>query len=407
MALQTTDVLNLLQKSIAKKIEDNVPQTTPLLSVLKRNEGATPMANNTFYVTEWVGNFSNIGQFAAGSQLVGGNAANVQFAITAKRLYADISVDEFTIEAMGKVPEGSLVDFVKGFTDRMELGVGREMNRTFHGDSTGKIARANGSASSSTALVVQALDADTSDLLGEQYIEVGDYIKIGSGAAVQVTAVAGTAVTIAAARAWSDEDAIKKASADGAAAVEMQGLKGVIVNTGTIQGVNIANYAHLQAYVDTTQHDISSVKENPMVLAYLKTAAHKASAALVGFCNVTVFNEWADILTALKKTANSKENISGGIQLQGDVIKMPYLNFMDGEVYLDIDAYTNHWYNTDPASMTIGDMGGGVKLSVGPDGKSVWTRKSGYVPEYEATLRFYGELIMKRPKANAVCTNLI
>ena len=179
MALATTDVLNLLQKAIQKKIEDNVPQTTPLLSVLKRNSGVTPLANNTFYVTEWVGNFSNIVQAASGSQLTGGKAPNVQINVAAKQLYADVTVEEFTVEAMKSVPDGALIDFTKGYVDRMELAIGREMNRTFHAVTAGKVARANGSSAGGTAITVQALDADTSDIDPLQYIEVGDYIIIG------------------------------------------------------------------------------------------------------------------------------------------------------------------------------------------------------------------------------------
>jgi len=404
MALAPSDVLNLLQKSIDKKIADNVPQTTPLLTLLKRNSGVEILANNSFYVTEWVGQFSNVGQFATGSQLTGGKADNVQITVSAKDLYADVQVHEKTVEAMAKVSEGSLIDFVKGYTDRMEIAVGREMNRTFNGDGSGKIARANGSGSSSTALTVKALDADTSDIDGSAYIQPGDYIKIGSGNAVQVSAVAGNSITLASARSWTDEDSVLKASADGAAASEMQGLKGLIVNTGTVQNVNVANYVNLQAYVDTASHSIASVGEAPMQKAFLKTVAHRVGS-LIGVANLTVFNAWASKLTALKQTANTSEVIKGGINLQGEV-QMPYLDFMGGKVYMDIDTWTNHWFNLDPSSITIGDLGGGVKFSVAPDGKGVWSRVTGYTPQYEATLRFYGELIMKRPKANSVCTNL-
>jgi len=404
MALAPSDVLNLLQKSIDKKIADNVPQTTPLLTLLKRNSGVEILANNTFYVTEWVGQFSNVGQFATGSQLTGGKADNVQITVTAKDLYADVQVHEKTVESMAKVSEGALIDFTKGYTDRMEIAVGREMNRTFNGNAAGKIARANGSGSSSTALTVQALDADTSDIDGSAYIQPGDYIKVGSGNAVQVSAVAGNAVTLASARSWSDEDSVLKASADGAAASEMQGLKGLIVNTGTIQNVNVANYVNLQAYVDSASQSIATYGEAPMQKAFLKTVSHRVGN-LFGVANLTVFNAWASKLTAIKRTANTAEVIKGGINLNGEV-QMPFLDFMGGQVYMDIDTWTNHWFNLDLSSMTIGDLGGGVKFSVAPDGKGVWSRVTGYTPQYEATLRFYGELIMKRPKANSVCSAL-
>lgn len=404
MALAPSDVLNLLQKSIDKKIADNVPQVTPLLTLLKRNSGVEILANNTFYVTEWVGQFSNVGQFATGSQLTGGKADTAQITVSAKDLYADVQVHEKTVESMAKVSEGALIDFTKGYTDRMEVAIGREMNRTFNGNAAGKIARANGSSAGGTSITVQALDADTSDIDPTAYIEIGDYIKVGSAAVKQVTAKAGNVLTLSGSIAWADEAAIYKASADGAAATEMQGLKGLIVNTGTVQNVNVANYANLQAYVDANSQSIASLGEAPMQKAYLKTVSHR-TGKLLGIANLTVFNAWASKLTALKQTANTSEIIKGGFQLSGDV-QMPFLDFMGGQIYMDIDAWTNHFFALDPSSMTIGDLGGGVKFSVAPDGKGVWARVTGYTPQYEATLRFYGELIMKRPKANAVCSAL-
>lgn len=402
----TSSVLNLLQKAIERQVEDNVPRTTPLLSVLKRNSGVTKMANNTFYVTEWVGNFSNVVQAAAGATLTGGDAANIQLNVSAKRLYSHVVVDEMTVESMKNVPKGALKGFVSSYAQRMELGIGREMNRTFNGDGDGAVARANGSSGGGTALTVQALDADTSDLLPTQYIEAGDYIKIGSGAAVQVTSISGDVLTISASRAWSDEDDIIKATSDGGSASEMAGLKELIVNTGTVQGVNVANYKNMQAYVDNESHSIASTAEQYMNLAYLKTVGYKVSQQLIGLCNLTVFNAWAKILTALKSTARTDENIMGGINLQGDKKDMPFLRFFQGKTYLDIDTWTNHWFNLDPESMTIGDLGGGVKFATAPDGTQKWSRVNSLVPSFEATLRFYGNLIMKNPKANAVLTGL-
>jgi hypothetical protein len=353
-----------------------------------------------------VGNFSNVVQAAAGATLTGGDAANIQLNVSAKRLYSHVVVDEMTVESMKNVPKGALKNFVSSYAQRMELGIGREMNRTFNGDGDGAVARANGSSGGGTALTVQALDADTSDLLPTQYIEAGDYIKIGSGAAVQVTSISGDVLTISASRAWSDEDDIIKATSDGGSASEMAGLKELIVNTGTVQGVNVANYKNMQAYVDNESHSIASTAEQYMNLAYLKTVGYKVSQQLIGLCNLTVFNAWAKILTALKSTARTDENIMGGINLQGDKKDMPFLRFFQGKTYLDIDTWTNHWFNLDPESMTIGDLGGGVKFSTAPDRTQKWSRVNSLVPSFEATLRFYGNLIMKNPKANAVLTGL-
>lgn len=402
----TAGILNLLQKAIEKQIEDNVPRTTPLLSVLKTNSGVSKMQNNTFYVTEWVGNFSNVVQAQAGATLTGGDAANAQLNVAAKRLYSHIVVDEMTIESMQNVPKGALKSFVSSYAERMELAIGREMNRTFNGDGNGHVARANGSSGGGTALTVQALDADSSDIPDTMYLEVGDYIKVGSSAVTQISAISGSVLTLGTSVAWADENDIIKSTSDGTSVSEMAGLKSLIVATGTVQGVNVANYRNLQAYVDASSHDISDTKEQYMNLAYLKTVGYKRSSKLIGLANLTVFNAWALVLTALKQTANTDENISGGINLQGDLKDMPYLRFFNGKVYLDIDTWTNHWFNLDPESMTIGDLGGGVKFATAPDGTQKWSRINSKVPSFESTLRFYGNLIMKNPKANAVCTAL-
>lgn len=406
MKHEISDVLNLLQKVIAKKMENNVPKTTPLLNILKRNSGTEVMANNTFYVTEWVGNFSNVVQAQGGASLTGGTADNVQINVPAKRLFAHIQVDDFTIEAMRKVTKGALATWAAGYVTKMEGGIAREFNRTFNGAGDGKVARADGDGAATNQVTLQSLDADTSDILPTAYVEVGEWIKIGAGNAVQVTAINGNVATISDNRTWSDEDAIIKATADGGSTDEMEGLKSLITDTGTVQGVNIANYKNLQAYIDNTSRDISATGEEFMTLAYLKSVAYKASATLVGLTNLTVFNAWSQVLTALKKTANTGERIKGGLNLQGDHITMPYLDFMGGKVYMDIDTLTNHWFNLDPASMTIGDMGSGVKFATAPDGTQKWSRKTGVTPEYEGTMRFYGNLIMKNPKANAMLTNI-
>jgi len=79
---------------------------------------------------------------------------------------------------------------------------------------------------------------------------------------------------------------------------------------------------------------------------------------------------------------------------------------MGGKVYMDIDCHTSKWYNLDPEAWTIGDMGGGVKFSTSPDGKGVWSRITGYTPQYESTLRFYGNIIVKHPRSNAKLTGM-
>lgn len=394
-------ILNLLQKVISKKLEDRVPNYTPLLALLKRNKGVV-MQNADFYITETTDGFSGIGQYAIGSTLEGGDTKDAQFKASAKNTYATIKVDDRTLQIMKNVPEGAIASFASSKIAHMERGISNEFNRTFFGDSTGDLARADGAGSSATSITVQGWDVDSSDISGGRYIKVGDYIKIGSGASVQVTAKAGLVLTIAAARTWSDNDVIIKTSPDGASAEEMSGLGNLVANTGTVQNVNLANYPALQSVVDATAHTFAADSDGPMNAAWLQTLEHREGSEVVVTMNRTAFAAYGKTLTALKKTANTSESIYGGVKYS-DYNKFVSLDWQGGKVFYDPDCPTKRVYILEPSAFTIGDLGGGVKFSSALD-SNVWMRVTGQTPVYEAIMRFYGQLIVKNPAANAVCT---
>ncbi len=402
--IQESTILNLLQKVIQKKMENRVPAYTPLLTLLKRNKGIV-MYNNEFYITEVTDGFSNIGQFPVGAALTGGDTQDAQFKATSKNLYAPVEVEDKTLQMLANVPEGAIADFSSSKVAFMEKGISREFNRTFFGDGTGVIARANGAASggSSTSLTVQGWDVDNSDIAGARHIRVGDYIKIGSGDAVQVTAKAGSVLTLGAARNWADEDKVVKISSDGKAADEMAGLGSLVVNTGTVQNVNIASYENLQATVDASAHSFTNDKDHYMNLAWLETEEHREGNEIAVFMNKTNFAAYGKMLTAIKQTAKSDEVIYGGVKHE-DISKYLALNWQGGKVFYDPDCPTKKVYIIEPCSFTIGDLGGGVKFASAL-GSSVWNRTSGVTPKYDAVMRYYGNLIVKNPAANAVCSN--
>jgi len=399
--IDQTAILNLLQKVIQKKLENRVPEYTPLLTLLKRNKGVV-MYNNDFYVTEVTDGFSNIGQFPVGAALDGGDTQDAQFKASAKNLYAPVKVEDKTLQMLTNVPEGAIADFSSSKIAFMEKGISREFNRTYFGVGDGVIARADGSGSNATSLTVQGWDVDNSDISGGRHIRKGDYIKIGSGNAVQVSAKAGNTITLAAARSWSDEDDVVKISSDGHAAEEMEGLGSLVVNTGTVQNVNIANYENLQATVDNTSHSFASNKDHPMNLAWLETEEHREGSEIAVFMNKTNFAAYGKTLTELKRTAKSDEVVYGGVKTE-EINRYVALVWQGGKVFYDPDCPTKKVYIIEPSAFTIGDLGGGVKFASAL-GSTVWQRVTGYTPQYEAVMRYYGNLIIKNPAANAVCT---
>lgn len=400
--IQESTILNLLQKVIQKKLENRVPDYNALLTLLKRNKGVV-MYNNEFYITEVTDGFSNIGQFPVGAALTGGDTQDAQFKVTSKNLYAPIEVEDKTLQMLANVPEGAIADFSSSKVAFMEKGISREFNRTYFGDGTGVIARANGSGGSATALTVQGWDTDNSDVSGGRHIRVGDYISVGGSDATQVTAKAGNALTLGTAISWDDEDTIVKMSSDGDAAEEMAGLGSLVVNTGTVQNVNIANYENLQATVDASAHSFATDKDHYMNLAWLETEEHREGNEIAVFMNKTNFAAYGKMLTSIKQTAKSDEMIYGGVNTD-KINKYLALIWQGGKVFYEPDCPTKKVYIIEPSSFTIGDLGGGVKFASAL-GSSVWNRTSGVTPKYDAVMRYYGNLIVKNPAANAVCSN--
>ncbi len=395
-------ILNLLQKVIQKKMENRVPDYTPLLALLKRNKGVT-MANNDFYITEVTDGFSNIGQFPIGATLTGGDTQDAQFKASAKNLYAPVQVEDKTLKMLSNVPTGAIADFTSSKIAFMEKGISREFNRTYFGDGSGIVARANGAGTAVTTLVVQGYDVDGSDISGGRFIRKGDYIKVGSSAAVQVTAKAGETLTLSSAITWLDEDTITKASADGGSVDEMAGLASLVVNTGTVQGVNIANYENLQATVDNSAYSFATDKDDPMNLAWLDTEEHREGNETAVFMNKTNFAAYGKTLTALKRTANTNEVVYGGVKSE-KINGFRNLEWQGAKVFFEPDCPTKKVFIIEPSSLTIGDLGGGVKFASAL-GSTVWNRTSNITPQYDAVMRYYGNLIVKNLAANAVCNN--
>lgn len=400
--IQESTILNLLQKVIQKKLENRVPAYTPLLTLLKRNKGVV-MYNNEFYVTEVTDGFSNIGQFPVGAALNGGDTQDAQFKITSKNLYAPVEVEDKTLQMLANVPEGAIADFSSSKVAFMEKGISREFNRTYFGDGSGKIARADGSGGTATSLTVQGWDVDSSDISGARHIRVGDYISVGGSGATKVTAKSGNTLTLGTAISWDDEDAVVKISSDAKAAEEMAGLGSLVVASGTVQNVDISAYENLQATVDASAHTFSSDKDHYMNIAWLETEEHREGNEIAVFMNKTNFAAYGKMLTAIKQTANSSEVIYGGVKTE-DINSYLALNWQGGKVFYDPDCPTKKVYIIEPSSFTIGDLGGGVKFASAL-GSSVWNRTSGVTPKYDAVMRYYGNLIVKNPAANAVCSN--
>jgi len=394
-------ILNLLQKVISKTLEDRVPNYTPLLTLLKRNKGVV-MQNSDFYITETTEGFSGIGQYAVGSTLEGGDTQDVQFKASAKNLFATVKVDDRTLQILKHTPAGAIADFTSSKIAQMEKGISNEFNRTFFGDGTGKVARADGAGTTTATLVVQGLDVDGSDLSGARYIQVGDYIKVGSSASVKVTAKAGLTLTLAATRSWSDNDTIIKTSADGGATSEMAGLGNLVAATGTVQNVDLSQSRSIQAVVDSATYSWATHGDAALNTAWIQTLEYREGRETAIFMNRTNFAGYGKTLTALKKTANTSEKVFGGVKYE-DINKFVSLEFQGSTVFYDPDCPTKVVFMIEPQAFTIGDMGGGVKFATAQD-TTVWNRISGTTPTYEAVMRFYGNLICKNFAANAKLT---
>lgn len=375
MALLISEIGAVLKKVIAPRVQEQITKESVLFNQIKKNVGVT-VANNTIYSAARTGRHSGIYTAAENVAPYAGKAAYAQPYTSMKYAFGTLELTDQAIEAAKGGDVKAIASILKLEIDALKNDFKLDINRMLHGAGTGKLCLANGAGSSATALTV---DSNPNGGDANEYISVGSYIVIGSGAAVQVTALTGsTGVTLAEARDWSDNDVVKRAGAD-----EPMGLAGIIDdgdNVATIQAILRSSNPWANSHVDDTAEVLS---ESDMISIFLKT--RRLGGAKFCLMGEAMYRKYGSLLLSMKRNTDSKPVLGGGWH---------GLDFMGGQcpVLLDFDAWSGYVQFVNPDALTIAEMSEPFAWLEADAHGGILSRSSSNRTVWEGTMKYYFNL---------------
>lgn len=401
-----SDLGDLLKKVIQPIIQDQLFRETILLNKLQKNKGIT-MNNGTFYITAKTAEHSGVYNVPEGGSINDGKFSTAQMNAKSKYAYGRHTFTDQAIEALDGNPD-ALVNILTEASDELKNSMARDMQRQFYSFGQGVLATVNGAVTGTTITV----NGPAQKKLGTQFIYPGQKLQIGTKAQIEwgtadaVTVVdvpTETTFTVSASVTVADADLIVKDQAydlTNSVYTDMNGIMGLIDNNSspvwsTLQGLSRSTKGFLNAPVYKPGSDevltISRMEEY-----YLK--ARKFGNPDIVLSNSDLYAKYSSLLEASKRQVNTMD-LSGGFTA---------LEFAAGSkaigVALDYDCDPTNMHILDTQSLSIGEM---APLSFLDTDGQIIRNIGGNSANFSAIMKFYGELIVLRPKANARLTRMI
>jgi len=300
-----TKLSALIEKVVQPFVADNIATRTALYQFTMKTPKTFPRKGLDIYVPVRVGRFSGIiGQPSGEVDLMRGEPNYKQATYSTKLITASF---EITKRELSLPRTQEVVPILSRLTKDLMNDVIWDLNRQFFSDGSAQIGTANGAGTDSTSLTLSPTGGTNGDITAQDLITPGDYIKIGTGDAVQVSAVSGNTITLAAARTWNDGDAVKKVKSNGSVSNEIEGLL-AIVSSGSYGGLDPSTYPAWSAYRDVPG-SATTLALADLYKAY--SAIQKLGDVDYLFVNKTLFNKYGSLLQAqIRFTA--KENLYAG-----------------------------------------------------------------------------------------------
>lgn len=383
------NISNVLEKVIAPAIQSQLFETNELLKWLPKNMGITKLDNNEFNVTLLVKRNPSVGSIPKTSTTLPTEMKDItsQTKAESKYTYGNLRFDDRTIEAT-KSDKGALKQIVEVYGDQGRKDLAKEMNFQFWRFGNGKLATTTDNPAATTTVTVDSTD----------YIVEGQYVKVGATAVTQVVSVdSATQFTVADSIDYGSGDAVIRYISATVAADNMMGFQGIVddgTNVATLQNIARASNPWWKAYVDAASEALSEADMVTALLQGKKFASPDDEYRI--WTGLNLWKSYGALLTAVtgspKRLVNQKAYTGGWGTLM----------FMDDiEVKLDYDVPSGEMYFINQKSVTLGQL---TPVGFMPGSNGVLTRVPGST-DWEATLRFYGNLIARNVRQNAVLRN--
>lgn len=411
MAVTMAGVNNGLTKVLLPYIQDSIPTQSLFYDQIRKNVTQT-FINNTFYAPIRSGKQSGVTNLANdASQLVSGSAPIGQASIGGKIMTGTFDITKLVIEAT-KTQKGAVENQLTFQAKTLTKDFARDMNRQLFGDGLGILSEVGGSLSSTTFTIQNPTSSDSDtrgtseyygsvngDIAPDEYLTAGQLIYIGSaggGALGTISSISGSTVTLTGATASAANNPIYRTDGDGAGmgTAELTGLRAALSqSTGTSTYAGVArNTITWTPQVDATSESLTLSRMESKYVRAKKYSMPGDRYAI--FMNMTLYQKFGDLLTAMRREANATDLIGGwtGISFAMGAGKVGvFLDFdvPDGEVeIINFDSWT---------LCQVSDMGW---MEDPGNGGGALFRKVNYLT-YQATLAWFANVLCLAPAANA------
>lgn len=365
-ALDLADFNAALTEVIQPFIQDNIPSQAKLLKVLKKNDNVR-FINDQFVAPIRSNRHGGVVNLATEeSKLRTGFAPVVRATIAPKILTGTFDIGDVVRKASAS-DRGAVESAMTFQAQTLTTDFSKNINRQYWSDGYGVIAEVAGSVGANTVSVVYptaSLDdgrptnyygAINYDIKSTKYFAPGQAIGIGTAAADvgTITAVTGgTAqgtLVVTGSPAIVANDAIYFVDGDetGAGTSEIQGVRAAL-STGTADYAGLARTSMdvwSPQFMGTASNAALTIAD--MDVVYMSALEYATEGdRYAWFMNKSLYTKYGELLTALRKTVNKTELVSGwsGLAFEagsGDVPVMLDYDCPDGEaILLNLDTWT-------------------------------------------------------------------
>ena len=388
MPLTISNISSILKKIIIPTIQSQLPSESVLYDKIRKNSGVT-ISNDQIYIACRTGRHSGIYSPAEGTEPRVGKSTYANPYTSVKYTFGTLELTDQAIEAAANGDKKAIASILASEVTALKDDFRKDINRQWFGDGTGRLCLANSTGTVLTSTTKRlVVDGPSS-----RYIVPGQYIIIGTAAAVQVTAVNNTTDVVIASTGpmWNDNDVVSKE-----VVAEMMGLKGLIDTGNYVENIqNISRTTSAWACSQTNAAAATNT-EAIMINLYLKCLEYGKPSVI--FAGPNGFADYGALLTSMKHTSDLKEVLSGGWK---------GLEFMGGDcgVMLDYDCYEAssqdyNMYFVDFGTFTIAEMTEPFKWLEAESSGGILHRSATVRTNWEGTLKYYANLICKNFQAN-------
>jgi hypothetical protein len=365
-AFTSADFTSAFKKVIQPYIQDNIPDQTKLLKVLKKNENVQ-FFNNAFYAP--VRSFRHGGVVNLANEtakLRTGSSPTIQASVTPKLLTGTFDISDVVNKAASG-DRGAVENAMQFQMKTLKNDFAKNINRQYHSDGVGVISEVSGSVGTGTLTVVYptaSVDdgrvtpyygAINYDIKPTKYFATGQAIGIGTAAAdvgTISTITGGTAtgtLVVTGAPVIAANDAVYLVDGDENAAgtSEIQGIRKAL-SEGTADYAGLARSSSdvwSPQFAGTAANAALSI--NDMEVIYMSAYEYAQEGdRYAWFMNKTLYTKYGDLLTALRRTVDKTELVSGwsGLSFEagmGNVGVFMDFDTPDGDaVLLNLDTWT-------------------------------------------------------------------